>query len=158
LATVGERVLIIDADPQGNASTGVGVSEAARRLTTYDVLAQRASLAEAAMPTAVPNLSIVAANNNLVGFDAEHIGDKARAYRLRDALQVLLARPGGAPYSYILIDCPPSLNLLTVNALAAANAVLVPVQCEFFALEGITQLKESIEQIRTALNPTLEIQ
>src|SRR5262245_39811836 len=158
LAAIGERVLIIDADPQGNASTGVGISDDARRLTTYDVLAQRAGLAEAAMATAVPNLSIVTANNDLVGFDAEHVTDRARAYRLREAVDALAKRPGGAAYTYILIDCPPSLNLLTINALTAANAVLVPVQCEFFALEGITQLKESIEQIRAALNPGLEIQ
>lgn len=158
LAAIGERVLIIDSDPQGNASTGVGIAADTRRLTTYDVLAQRATLAEAAQPTAVPNLFCLPANNDLVGFDGEGDVDRARLYRLREAVTGLTGRPGGAPFSYILIDCPPSLNLLTLNALTAANAVLVPVQCEFFALEGITQLKESIEQIKAALNPELEIQ
>jgi chromosome partitioning protein len=158
LAAIGERVLIIDSDPQGNASTGVGISPESRRLTTFDVLTQRAALAEAAQRTAVPDLSVVASNNDLVGFDSDRVSDKSLLYRLREAVQGMCARPGGSPYSYVLIDCPPSLNLLTINALTAANAVLVPVQCEFFALEGITQLKESIDQIQTALNPGLEIQ
>lgn len=158
LAAIGERVLIIDMDPQGNASTGVGIAPEARRLTTFDVLSERARLAEAAMPTAVPNLAVVTSNNDLVGFDAERTSDRAHMYRLRAAISGLCGMPGGAPFSYVLIDCPPSLNLLTINALTAANAVLVPVQCEFFALEGITQLSESIEQIRAALNPGLEIQ
>ena len=158
MAAIGERVLIIDADPQGNASTGVGIPAGARVLTTYDVLAQRASLADAALPTAVPSLAVLPANKDLVGFDIEAHGDRAQIFRLREAITALAARPGGAPYSYILIDCPPSLNLLTLNALTAADALLVPVQCEFFALEGITQLRDSIEQIRAALNPQLEIQ
>ena len=158
LAAIGERVLIVDCDPQGNASTGVGISPDERRLTTYDVLSQSASLLQAALPTAVPNLSIVPANNDLVGFDGEEARDRSRIFRLREAVTAFAARPGGPSCNYILIDCPPSLNLLTLNALTAANAVLVPVQCEFFALEGISQLKESIEQIRQALNPQLEIQ
>ena len=158
LAAIGERVLIIDTDPQGNASTGVGIAADARPLTTYDVLAQRAALVEAAQPTAVPNLSVLPANNDLVGFDSEAGDDRGRMFRLRDAVVGLTGRPGGSPYSYILIDCPPSLSLLTLNALAASDAVLVPVQCEFFAMEGISQLSASIEQIRAALNPRLEIQ
>lgn len=158
LAAIGERVLIVDADPQGNASTGVGIAPEGRRLTTYDVLARRATIAEAAQATAVPNLSCLPANNDLVGFDGEGETDRSQFYRLRDAVVGLTGRPGGSPFSYILVDCPPSLNLLTLNSLTASNAVLVPVQCEFFALEGITQLKESIEQIRQALNPGLEIQ
>jgi len=158
LASIGERVLIIDIDSQGNASTGVGIDPTARQLTTYDVLSQSATLMQAALPTAVPNLSIVPANADLVGFDAEQVGDKSRPYRLRDAVAALAAEAGGAPYSYVLIDCPPSLNLLTLNALTASHAVLVPVQCEFFALEGISQLKDTIEQIRATLNPRLEIQ
>jgi chromosome partitioning protein len=158
LAAIGERVLIVDIDPQGNASTGVGIAPEARRLTTYDVLAQRATLAEAAQPTAVPSLFVLPGNNDLVGLDGEMTGDRSRIYRLREAIAALGGRPGGSPYSYILIDCPPSLNLLTLNAMTAADAVLVPVQCEFFALEGITQLKESIDEIRAALNPRLEIQ
>lgn len=158
LAAIGERVLVVDVDPQGNASTGLGIPPETRRLTTFDVLARRAAIVEAALPTAVPNLSVLPANNDLVGFDAEEAGDRNQFYRLRDAVVGLTGRPGGSPYSYVLIDCPPSLNLLTLNALSASDAVLVPVQCEFFALEGITQLKESIEQIRAALNPQLEIQ
>lgn len=158
LASIGEKVLIVDCDPQGNASTGVGIGPEERRLTTYDVLAQRASLVQASLPTAIPNLSIVPANNDLVGFDADQPGDRGRMFRLREAVAAMAGQPGGAVCNYVLIDCPPSLNLLTLNAMTAANGVLVPVQCEFFALEGITQLKDSIEQIKLALNPHLEIQ
>ena len=151
LAATGERVLILDLDPQGNASTGVGVPPEARHKTMFDVLAGESS--------------IVAANSDLVGLEAELMGDGSRPYRLRDAITALRAEQseirapgiGGKPYTYVLIDCPPSLSLLTLNAMTAANAVLVPVQCEFFALEGISQLKESIDQIRAALNPKLEI-
>jgi chromosome partitioning protein len=158
LAAIGERVLIVDCDPQGNASTGVGIGPEERKLTTYDVLSKAASLTQAALPTAVPNLAVVPSNNDLVGFDGDEPGDRARMFRLREAVFAMAGQPGGAAWNYVLIDCPPSLNLLTLNALTAANGVLVPVQCEFFALEGITQLKESIEQIRQALNPHLEIQ
>jgi chromosome partitioning protein len=158
LASIGERVLIVDIDSQGNASTGLGISLDGRPLTTYDVLVQQATLAQAALPTAVPNLSIVPANSDLVGFDAEQTGERNRPFRLRDAVMALAAQPDGGGYDYVLIDCPPSLNLLTLNALTAAHAVLVPVQCEFFALEGISQLKETIDQIRGTLNPALEIQ
>jgi chromosome partitioning protein len=162
LAVVGERVLIVDLDPQGNASTGLGIGPDSRPLTTFDVLCGQASLLQASIQTLVPNLSVVPANADLVGLDAELMNDPNRPYRLRDACAKLVAdqqtQPGEAPYSYMLIDCPPSLNLLTLNAMTASNAVLVPVQCEFFALEGISQLAESIEQIRATLNPRLEIQ
>jgi chromosome partitioning protein len=166
LAAIGERVLILDLDPQGNASTGVGVPLEARPRTMYDVLAGHASLMQAKIDTKIPNLSIVAANSDLVGLESELMGDANRPYRLRDAVTALRAQqalpsgPGGQvkAFSYILIDCPPSLSLLTLNAMTAANAVLVPVQCEFFALEGISQLKETIDQIRATLNPKLEIQ
>jgi len=162
LAAVGENVLIIDLDPQGNASTGVGVPPEARHVTSYDVITGQASLSAARLQTAVPGLSIVAANSDLVGLESELMDDGAKPYRLRDAVTALIAeqraRAGEQPFTYILIDCPPSLNLLTLNALVAANAVLVPVQCEFFALEGISQLKDSIDQIRATLNPGLEIQ
>ena len=158
MAAIGERVLIIDIDSQGNASTGVGIEPAQRRVTTYDVLKGTCSLVEAALPTAVPKLSIVPANHDLIGFDAELPGDRTRPFKLRDAIAAMAETPGGAPYSYILIDCPPSLNLLTLNALTAAHALLVPVQCEFFAIEGIAQLNETIEQIRATLNPGLYIQ
>ncbi|MGQ0674195.1 MAG: ParA family protein [Hyphomicrobium sp.] len=162
LAAIGERVLVLDLDPQGNASTGLGIAPEARRLTSYDVLIGGSKLLDAALPTAVPGLHVVPANADLVGLEASLAGDATRPYRLRDAVAALVAqvrtRPADESFNYILIDCPPSLNLLTLNALAAANAVLVPVQCEFFALEGISQLKDTIEQIRASLNPALEIQ
>ena len=161
LAAVGERVLIMDIDPQGNASTGVGVSIETRGQTSFDVLSGKASIAQATVQTLVPNLSIVPANADLVGLEAELIERGDRPYRLRDAVAALpaeLAARGEAPFNYLLIDCPPSLNLLTLNAMVGANAVLVPVQCEFFALEGISQLKETIDQIKGSLNPGLEIQ
>jgi chromosome partitioning protein len=162
LAAVGENVLIIDLDPQGNASTGVGVPPEARHVTAYDVMVGQSSLAAARIQTAVPGLSIVAANADLVGIESELKEDSGKPYRLRDAVTALVAeqrgRSGDQAHTYVLIDCPPSLNLLTLNALVAANAVLVPVQCEFFALEGISQLKDSIDQIRATLNPGLEIQ
>ncbi len=162
LAAVGERVLVLDLDPQGNASTGLGIAPEARLRTSYDVLAGDASLVEASIATAVPGLFVVPANNDLVGIDAVIPNDAARPYKLRDAVMALMAqqrtRPADQGFSYVLIDCPPSLNVLTLNAMSAAHAVLVPVQCEFFALEGISQLKDSIDQIRATLNPGLEIQ
>jgi chromosome partitioning protein len=162
LAAVGEHVLVIDLDPQGNASTGLGVAPEARQRTAYDVLTGGCTLQDAAVATAVPGLSILPANSDLVGVEQDLNGDPGRPFKLRDAVTALVgrsrARPDLPAFSYILIDCPPSLNLLTLNALAAANAVVVPVQCEFFALEGISQLKESIDQIRATLNPRLEIQ
>jgi chromosome partitioning protein len=162
LAATGERVLIIDLDPQGNASTGVGVGPDERPRTTYDVLAGKVGLAGAAIETRVPGLAIVPANSDLVGLETEIQADANRPYRLRDAIAGLRAhqgiKAGEFGYSYVLIDCPPSLNVLTLNAMSAAEAVLVPVQCEFFALEGISQLKDTIDQIRATLNPKLEIQ
>ncbi len=161
LASIGERVMVVDLDPQGNASTGLGVDIDNRPKTSFDVLMGGSGLVECALLTAVPGLYVVPANSDLVGIEAE-LTDANRPYRLRDAVSALVARQRSLPadqrFSYILIDCPPSLNLLTLNALSAANAVLVPVQCEFFALEGISQLKESIDQIRATLNPALEIQ
>jgi chromosome partitioning protein len=162
LAAVGERVIIVDIDGQGNASTGLGVYPEQRQHTIYDVLANGTPLLQAAKHTAVPDLYLVPANANLVGFEAEHMTEANRAYRLRNAISELEGLQENFPeeqrISYILIDCPPSLNLLTLNALVAADAVIVPVQCEFFALEGISQLKSTIEQIRGSLNPALEIQ
>lgn len=161
LASIGERVLVIDLDPQGNASTGLGIDIMGRAKTSYDVLVGAASVLETAQPTAIPGLHIVPANADLVGIDST-LTDQTRAYRLRDALAALTAQlrnmPADQGFGYVLIDCPPSLNLLTLNAMSAAHAVLVPVQCEFFALEGISQLKETIDQIRATLNPQLEIQ
>ena len=162
LAAIGEKVLIIDTDPQGNASTGVGVPPENRAHTTYSILAGHASILQAAVPTHVPNLHVVPGNTDLVGFEADHLTDRNRAFRLRDSLNAMIGeqkgRPTEAPFTYVLIDCPPSLNLLTLNAMVASHAVIVPVQCEFFALEGISQLDDSIKQIRASLNPNLEIQ
>ena len=161
LAAVGERVLIVDLDPQGNASTGLGVGPDNRPMTTYDVLVGDGTLAAARVQTAVPRLSIVPANADLVGLESELMAEPNRAYLLRDAVARFAAEQrtaGPDGVTYLLIDCPPSLSLLTLNAMVAAQAVLVPVQCEFFALEGISQLKDTIDQIRATLNPGLEIQ
>jgi chromosome partitioning protein len=155
LAAVGERVLLIDADPQGNASTGLGVSRQQRRTSLYDVLMGDLPLAAAAVETALPGLDLVPADADLSGVELELGAQPRRSFRLRDALQPL--RDSGR-YTYVLIDCPPSLNLLTVNAMTAADAVFVPLQCEFFALEGLTQLMRTIELVRGSLNPSLEIQ
>jgi chromosome partitioning protein len=161
LAAVGERVLVIDLDPQGNASTGLGVPEEARHVSTYDVLAGAAALEQAMTPTAVPGLFVAPSTRDLAGLEPEISAAPNRAYFLRDAIASLRAsekdRAVGSRLGYVLIDCPPSLSILTLNALAAADAALVPVQCEFFALEGITQLKETIDFVRSSLNPTLEI-
>jgi chromosome partitioning protein len=161
LAAVGERVLVIDLDAQGNASTGLGIASHDRPRTSYDVLANGMSLLDASVMTAVPGLHVVPANNDLVGIDALLGTDSNRFYRLRDSLRTLAAQGRANPdhaFNYVLIDCPPSLSLMTLNAMTSADALLVPVQCEFFALEGISQLKETVDQIRTTLNPALEIQ
>jgi len=155
LAAVGERVLLIDSDPQGNASTGLGVARHARPLTLYDVLMENLPIAEAAIATALPGLHLVPAEADLSGVELELGQRPRRSFRLRDALAPL--RYSGL-YTYILIDCPPALNLLTVNAMTAADAVLVPLQCEFFALEGLSQLLRTTDLVRASLNPALEIQ
>ncbi|MGH6865935.1 MAG: ParA family protein [Methyloceanibacter sp.] len=156
LAAVGERVLIIDLDPQGNASTGLGIDH--RERSTFNLLAGEASLGEARVPTHVPRLSIIPATIDLMAFEREAASSTGKHYRLRDCLANLAASEDQAvSTTYVLIDCPPSLNLLTVNALAAADAVLVPLQCEFFALEGLAQLLSTVEEIRVRLNPKLQI-
>jgi chromosome partitioning protein len=158
LAASGETVLIVDLDPQGNASTGLGIDRRSRRRSTYDMLTRRATVRDAILQTAVPRLHIVPSTMDLSGFELEVANERDRAYRLRDALANLNAAPSdGAEYSYVLVDCPPSLNLVTVNAMAAANSILVPLQCEFFALEGLSQLLKTVEQVRTSLNPGLTI-
>jgi chromosome partitioning protein len=155
LAAVGERVLLIDSDPQGNASTGLGIGRALRKNTLYDVLMGEKVLADAVVKSSVPGLEVIPSDPDLSGIEMELAQQPRRSYKLRDALDAV--RETGA-YSYVLIDCPPSLNLLTVNAMAAADAVLVPLQCEFFALEGLTQLMRTIDLVHTSLNPKLEIQ
>jgi chromosome partitioning protein len=158
LAAVGEKVLILDLDPQGNASTGLGVPRGQRKTTAYDVILQGAAIADAAVPTALPGLHLVPSDPDLSGVELELANAPRRSFRLRDSIRALRETPGGPSYTYILIDCPPSLNLLTVNAMAAADAVLVPLQCEFFALEGLTQLMRTVDLVRGSLNPKLEIQ
>jgi chromosome partitioning protein len=158
LAAIGERVLIVDLDPQGNASTGLGIDRRSRSCSTYDVLIGEAPLRDAVVPTAVPRLHIAASTMDLSGLELELGSTRDRAFRLRDAIAALNtnATPD-TDYTYVLIDCPPSLNLLTVNAMAASDAILVPLQCEFFALEGLSQLLQTVEQVRTTLNPNLSI-
>ena len=158
LAAVGENVLIVDLDPQGNASTGLGIDRANRRCSTYDVLIGETPLRSAVMPTSVPRLSIASSTLDLSGFELEVGHTRDRAFRLRNALKAFASNgPDEVSFSYILVDCPPSLNLLTVNAMAAANAILVPLQCEFFALEGLSQLLKTVEQVKQTLNPALTI-
>ncbi len=157
LAAIGEQVLIVDLDPQGNASTGLGVDRKSRKISTYDLLVGEATLAQAIVRTAVPNLSIAPSTLDLLGVELEIANERDRATRLRGVVQAHRANPDVAQYSYILIDCPPSLNLLTINALTASNAVLVPLQCEFFALEGLSQILKTVEQVRASLNPDLSI-
>jgi chromosome partitioning protein len=157
LAAIGERVLIIDLDPQGNASTGLGIDRKNRQTSTYHVLAGEASLEESITETVVPGLSVAPSTLDLLGIELEIANERNRAHRLRSAIKELSTSEVSEPFTYVLIDCPPSLNLLTINALTAADAVLVPLQCEFFALEGLSQLLKTVEQVRSALNPELTI-
>jgi chromosome partitioning protein len=183
LAAVGETVLIFDLDPQGNASTGLGIDRASRRYSTYDVLIGEAPLGATVLPTVVPRLFIAPSTLDLSGLELEIGHVKDRAFRLRRAVSALagpqaggaaasepsrtdpvrsaLAGSGGPTaeprFSYAVVDCPPSLNLLTVNAMTAAHAVVVTLQCEFFALEGLSQLLKTVEQVRATLNPALTI-
>jgi chromosome partitioning protein len=155
LAAVGETVLLVDSDPQGNASTGLGVGRAQRVTTLYDVLMGEKPMSQAIVKTQLPGLDLLPADGDLSGVELELGHEARRSFKLRDALEPL--RQAGH-YSYVLIDCPPSLNLLTVNAMAAADAVLVPLQCEFFALEGLSQLMRTVDLVRGNLNHNLEIQ
>jgi chromosome partitioning protein len=158
LAAVGEHVLIIDLDPQGNASTGLGIDRGSRSRSMYDVFAGDLPLQQAVLTTAVPRLSLVPSTIDLSGVEVQASHDRERALRLRKALAPLRSSLSGHnAFSYVLIDCPPSLNLLTINAMAAADAVLVPLQCEFFALEGLSQLLQTVESVRSALNPDLAL-
>lgn len=152
MAATKKKVLIIDLDPQGNASTGLGIDRSARAVNSYHVLIGEAQLADTVLPTDIPGLSLVPSGVDLSGAEIELVEMERREQRLAEALGTI------GSYDYVLIDCPPSLNLLTVNALVAAHAVMVPLQCEFFALEGISHLVQTIERVRQALNPELELQ
>jgi chromosome partitioning protein len=162
LAAIGEQVLLIDLDPQGNASTGLGIDRKSRSTSSsYDALMGERTLAQVIMPTAVPRLFIAPSTMDLLGVELEISGHADRSFKLKNALRKLFdaeAEEGGErPITYVLIDCPPSLNLLTLNGLAAADAVVVPLQCEFFALEGLSQLLTTVDQVRRSLNPSLSI-
>ncbi len=155
LAATGANVLLIDLDPQGNASTGLGFGRGQRQNGTYALLTDGLDLLNVQRATQIPNLWLVPSDPDLAGAEVELVGRDRREFRLRDALRPPQAGVGPA---YILIDCPPSLGLLTLNGLTAADAVLVPLQCEFFALEGISQLMHTIDLVRRGLNPTLRLQ
>ncbi len=161
LAAVHRSVLLIDLDPQGNASTGLGIERKARTVNSYHLMIGQAALAEATVKTAIPGLNIVPSGMDLSGAEIELVGVERREFRLKEALTPGTDREtdrGTDAYDYILIDCPPALGLLTINALVAAQAVLVPLQCEFFALEGISYLVKTIERVKRAFNPILELQ
>jgi len=152
LAAVGKRVLLIDMDPQGNASTGLGIDRQARAYGTYQLLFDEITIEQAASSTPVPNLSIVTASVDLSGAEIELVNAEKREYRLRQALA-----NSALAFDYVLIDCPPALGLLTLNALVASDAVMVPLQCEFYALEGLSHLIRTIERVKRAFNPGLDI-
>lgn len=155
LAAVDRKTLLVDLDPQGNASTGLGLNAAERDVTSYDVMTGDATITEAIVSCGVPGLDVVPGAIDLSGADVELVDDKARGRRLK---QALISAGPDIDYDYILIDCPPSLNLLTINAMTAADSVLVPLQCEFFALEGLSQLLRTIEHVKHSLNPSLCLQ
>jgi len=156
LAAIGRKVMIIDLDPQGNASTGFGIDRKARARTIYDVLTGNASLSEVSVDAGIPGLSVVPSSIDLSGAELELVSAERRSYRLREAIYGGAVQQA-ADADYILIDCPPSLSLLTLNAMVAADSVLVPLQCEFFALEGLSLLMKTIERVRAAFNPQLAI-
>lgn len=152
LGLQGKRVLLADLDPQGNTTSAVGVNKRNIRASAYDVLISRTAVSEAILKTGFSNLSILPANMNLAGAEFELVSADRREARLREALAQI-----SADYDYIIIDCPPSLGILTINALAAANGVIIPMQCEYFALEGLSQLTMTIRQVKKLYNPALEI-
>ena len=157
LTIKGKKILVIDLDPQGNATTGLGLpNNTSSDKTIYNVLNGNKKIFEVIQPTSFANLNLISSNVDLSGLEVETAGDSRRAYKLKDELALIL-NDSEASYDYILIDCPPSLSLLTIMALVASEAIVVPLQTEFFALEGLTQLMKTIERIKSNLNPTLEI-
>ncbi len=151
LSAVGRRVLLVDLDSQGNATTGLGIKRSSIVKSTYDVLFHEAPMSEIVMETKVPRLHVAPSTIHLSGAEIELVNVERREYRLREMLRVPL------PYDYVIMDCPPALNLLTLNALVAADAIVVPLQCEFYALEGLAHLLKTIERVRKSFNPTLDI-
>ena len=157
LTMKGKKILVIDLDPQGNATTGLGLSNTENsELTIYSVLNGNKKISEVVQPTKFNNLDLVTSNVDLSGLEVETAGDSRRAFKLKDELAAIL-NDSSASHDYILIDCPPSLSLLTIMALVASNELVVPLQTEFFALEGLTQLMKTIERIKFNLNPSLNI-
>lgn len=156
LAERGYRILLIDLDPQGNASTGLGADIAARRRTTYDVLLEDTPLMQVVQPTALENVSLAPATTDLSSADIELVSNGRRSFRLRNALRQ--DHVAVSAYDFVFIDCPPSLNLLTVNAMVAAHSMLVPLQSEFFALEGLSQLMLTLREVRQGANTNLRIE
>jgi len=155
VAAAERSTLLLDLDPQGNASSGVGVSPRTVERSIYDALIGRATLRDVILPTELANLKLVPSKQDLVAVEIELVDDPDRPYKLRAALEVLLRED---PFEYVFIDCPPSLGILTVNALAAADTVLVPLQCEYYALEGLTSLMATIDRVRGGMNPRLEVE
>jgi chromosome partitioning protein len=153
LAVAEQRVLLIDTDPQGNASSGVGVAPHSVEVGTYDVLVGRATICEAAVATDLPTLFVLPASTDLAAVEVEFVDLDDRIMRLKQAIELVRES-----YDYVIIDCPPSLGLLTLNALTAADSVLVPMQCEYFALEGISHLMATIERVKNGINPQLHVQ
>jgi chromosome partitioning protein len=159
LAAVGESVLIVDLDPQGNASTGLGIPRRPHQRSTYHMLMGEATLRDVIVESGIPRLHCAPSTMDLLGAELELAGIDRKAYRLADSIAALCKRADPTrTYSYVLVDCPPSLNLLTINSLSAADAILVPLQCEFFALEGLSQLIKTVERVKATLNPRLSIQ